>query len=128
MDRTAKVQPGTLAIINEDCTKFGPVIAAGPLSKQPHTIAFRVVLVQRDDGSFVVWNQYFPNYPDRGEQNLESGDYFQTHQLVESTQRFAERVVRHSGTLASIYRVPDVRPVDPYEPESVGSFPRLALA
>ena len=94
----------------------GGILAAGPLSKQPATTAYRVVLRSRigertekslknDFGAgFVVHTQYFPKYPSLEGSFFEGGDYFDEKHLVEATRCFAERVTGHAVHLASLYR------------------------
>lgn len=80
------------------------VIAAGPLTKQPSTVATRVVLrVKPDDTGFVVHNEYFPNYPSLDNPNYEAGDYFQPDELHHAIACFGERVRRKANQAASIY-------------------------
>jgi hypothetical protein len=100
-------------------------IAAGPISKQPGTIANRVVLVasgQTDRHSqFAVYMEMFPNYPDVKESHFSDGNYFKADQLVEATKRFAQRVTNNAGYLTSLYRD---EPVAPAKIEYTG--PKLA--
>jgi hypothetical protein len=89
------------------------VIAAGPLSKQPGTVANRVVLVKVESAAqiaghrynrFVVYNEFFPNYPDVSASHYDSGRYFRDEDLVDATKAFAERVAVQANYLASLYR------------------------
>jgi len=91
------------------------LIAAGPLSKQPMTLPYRVVLLEKQDGSFVVHNETFINTQIidllqvtqrcEGEfsSSLSSGDYFDKSEATAATRRFAERVAQNAGYLKSIY-------------------------
>ena len=88
-----------------------PILAAGPLTKQPGTRAYRVVLVSRG-GELVVYNQHFPDFTDMSRIDLlpsehsyfETGSYFADTELVKATQAFAKRIADHAETLASCYR------------------------
>lgn len=82
------------------------VIAAGPLSKQPMTKAYRIVLLEQDDGKFVVCSQCFDfdEFGDVTQYSRGDGDYFKQSDLVRATDRFAQRVKIHAGYLQSLYR------------------------
>ncbi len=88
------------------------VMAAGPLTKQPGTSAYRIVLACTGD-QFVVWTEYFPHLTGSKDLSLdavdvssyvESGDYFKLNELAAATERFAERVKAHAGYIESVYR------------------------
>lgn len=91
------VDAGTLIPIEND------IIAAGPLTKQPHSVPFRVVLRVQPNGGYVVHNQYFPEV---GKPSFCDGSYFQTgpENFVDATKKFADRVTRYAPTLATAYR------------------------
>lgn len=83
------------------------VIAAGPLSKQRGTMAYRVVLCWHEPRQeFVVWNQQFPRYtidnPDCSNSNASEGSYFKVDELRYATECFAERVGKHARYLESL--------------------------
>ena len=95
------------------------LLAAGPITNQPGTNPFRVILVSWH-GEFVVWNQYWDKHEiapnetlrhfDEGALSVkgagyaDQGDYFQPSEFAEATARFAERVARSASTIKSIYR------------------------
>jgi len=88
------------------------VIAAGPITHQPHSHPYRVVLVDRGD-QFVVWDQFFTlgtgvetvdqlkSYDDG---DFSNGDYFPATALAEATERFGKRVAEKAHHIRSIYR------------------------
>ncbi len=94
------------------------LIAAGPLSKQPCTMPYRVVLIQYNDKQYSVHNEYFkdPEIIRRmnegilakehvwGESHLENGNYFDSDSLVDAVSKFAERVARNAQYHQSLYR------------------------
>ena len=83
------------------------LVAAGPLSKQPCSLPFRVVLVKTKT-QFIVYNETFRQEVlsefRTNQSDFCSGDYFKDTELVAATKKFAERVVRKSETLQSLYR------------------------
>lgn len=87
-----------------------PLLAAGPLVKQPSTRPFRVVLANRGS-EFVVWTEYLKDdNPDLSQpitcgSFFETGDYYQPHELGKAYKRFAERVERYASTTDSVYRL-----------------------
>lgn len=95
---------------SKDC-----LIAAGPLTKQPGTMPYRVVLVVKGD-EFIVYDEIFdteglpsPSYShdvldDIPESRFENGSYFYGDQFAEAVVRFATRLADHSGSLRSLYR------------------------
>lgn len=88
------------------------IIAAGPLFKQPGTVAFRTVLHRytrgKNTGEFVVYREYFPRVrlevlvPMQPISHLEAGSYFlfsrdgrgtnEAEAFAEALQEFARRV------------------------------------
>ncbi len=87
------------------------IIAAGPLTHQPASTPYRMVLVQKRDGSFVVYTEFFTALPEDVPQLLPvpsssfaNGHYFKADQLVEATQKFAERLAAKAPEFASLYR------------------------
>ena len=89
------------------------LLAAGPITKQPHTNAFRTILVSWH-GEFVVWTQYWDSDDERhwdegalsvkGAGYADQGDYFRPNEFDKATARFAERVARDARTITTIYR------------------------
>ncbi len=81
------------------------ILAAGPLTRQPGTRAYRYVIVERM-GEYVVYNQGFGEHDngstDWGSHHFSSGSYCRT--LVEATQRFAERLSRDVVHYDSLFR------------------------
>lgn len=92
------------------------VIAAGPLTKQPGTCPYRVVIVNWGD-EFSVHNQLFDDSYKDGPitdladscsaefiSNLDNGDYFKTEDFVRCIERFAERCKHNAEFVGSIFR------------------------
>lgn len=80
------------------------LIAAGPLTKQPATMAYRIVLVSRCSGDYVVWKQYFSNYPDIRKSHYESGSYFKPDEFSVAAAEFGRRVTDDARFYDSLYR------------------------
>lgn len=84
------------------------VLAMGPLSKQPGSTPYRIVLIERDD-KLIVYAQGFKENEngtlDFGKTSFSQGDYYGPDELVKATQRFAERTAKHAEYLQSLYRV-----------------------
>jgi hypothetical protein len=85
------------------------LLAMGPLSKQPCTMPMRLVLVQDAKGGFIVYNEVFsrddPKDTLLNHSYFIEGSYFpDPGDLVAATQRFADRLSKHSNTLGSLYR------------------------
>jgi hypothetical protein len=100
----------------------GPrVFAAGPITRQPGTNPYRIVLA--DTGSqLVVWTETFqPDAFDASHDDLaaacsrvssspdassfDHGNYFQADQLVEAMKKFAQRVNNNADFAESVYRL-----------------------
>ena len=115
------IAEGTLIVIG---TQHGPglgstrlnIVAAGPLSKQPGSTPYRIVLVAYADGSYSVHHQTFREDDmdklQRGEfhtisSSLAHGSYFREgpEELVKATVKFADKVTAHAPYLASLFRV-----------------------
>ena len=90
------------------------VMAAGPLTKQPMSRPYRVVMVNWGN-QFSVHNQLFSDSAISGPivdlaettENeltcyLESGDYFKTENLVACIERFSERCKQNAQFVQSI--------------------------
>lgn len=102
---------GPLSINNDrvsNVDQTGKIIAAGPLSKQPMTRAYRIILVmlsEKDMARYVVWVQVFPDYPDLSCPFVEDGDYYMGDEdIVEATETFADRVKNHADYLGSLLK------------------------
>ena len=96
------------------------LLACGPLSIQPGSTPYRVVLIAKKDGAYSVHNQFFAHYAHDAvhavhdltleemekHSHIANGNYFQSgpEGLVKATQKFAERVSEHAQFLASIFR------------------------
>ena len=96
--------------------KTDGVIACGPLTHQPMTQPYRVVLVALED-QFVVWDQFFDletdvptvdTLEDYDTGDYANGDYFRADQLDQATARFAERLATCAEYVKSIYRMVSV--------------------
>lgn len=87
----------------------GTIIAAGPLNKQPATMAYRIVLVETAK-QFVVWRESFASMPLVGmtftdeQTNFSDGDYFGKDQLVKAVKCFGDRISNTAEFLQSLYR------------------------
>lgn len=98
------------------------MLAAGPLTKQPMTMPYRIVLLEHrkpgtspfyNDSSFSVHSEIFKSETlIEDEQNgrvtdwesyLHQGDYFKPGQFAEAVKRFGERVANDSIHVASCY-------------------------
>lgn len=89
------------------------IMAAGPITRQPGTLPYRVVMVNWGH-KLSVHTQYFsfdlPADADlaiacEGAANyIENGDYFGTEELVKCIERFAERCKKHAEFAQSIFR------------------------
>lgn len=95
--------------LNETYCQPARIIAVGPLTKQPMTLAYRVALSELANGSFAVHHEYFRNegvlsLSQIEESWFERGDYFNPNELVEATARFGERVAKQAEYLESLYR------------------------
>lgn len=90
------------------------LLAAGPMTKQPSTIAYRIVMVAEWSnchkmGRIVVWNQGFNDWPDLENTHFYSGDYYRLDQLAEATARFAKRIADSAESIKSIYEEPTMK-------------------
>ena len=80
------------------------IIAAGPLSLQPLSVAYRWVLVERENNHtpFVVWYQTYPKFPDLSESHFHEGHYFMKDQIDQAVETFAEKIRREAKTYLSV--------------------------
>jgi hypothetical protein len=96
----------------------GRIIAAGPITKQPMTRPYRVVIVNWGE-KFSVHNQLFADTALTNEavenndlaQNceqvttwLESGDYYKPEEFPKAVVRFSERLATNADHIRSIFR------------------------
>lgn len=91
----------------------GRLLAAGPMTKQPGTRPYRLVLLRNGNG-FTVHAEFFPENikfenklqlnVTEYETDLGGGSYFQPHELVRATQCFADRLARNAEFFESLYR------------------------
>lgn len=85
------------------------LLAAGPLTKQPGTRPYRIILADLGD-EFVVHTEVLQDdSPDLSEpitcgSFYETGDYFDAKQLGQAYKRFGERVVKNADYADSVYR------------------------
>jgi hypothetical protein len=116
---TNPINEGTLIVID---TQHGPglgssrlnIIAAGPLSKQPGSTPYRIVLIAYDNGEYSVHHQMFRE-DDLGKlkagepvsSSLAHGSYFRSggEELARATKKFADKVSAHADYLPSLFRV-----------------------
>jgi len=93
----------------------GLLLAAGPITKQPSTVAFRVVLVGRETEDvehphpFVVWVERFPNFPSLEGSSFSSGEYFLFHDFDKAVQTFGLLIMNGAKFIPSIYRDIDIK-------------------
>jgi hypothetical protein len=89
-----------------------PLLAAGPLVKQPHTKPYRIVLVDRGD-RFSVHTEYLNDanadlsQPITCGSSFEGGDYYWPDQLTAAYTRFGQRIAKTAEYVESIYRLVD---------------------
>ena len=92
----------------------GELLAAGPLTKQPGSLPYRIVL-HRHGNSFAVHSEYFnQNLLDEGEllsniyvykSHLEYGHYFNENEFVKAVEKFSEKLALHARLyFPSLYR------------------------
>ena len=88
------------------------VIAAGPLTLQPSSRAYRIVMANFL-GQFVVFSEIFrvegtvENLAEacsKAQSDFDQGSYFPATELAEATVEFAKRVARHAEFIKSVYR------------------------
>jgi hypothetical protein len=79
------------------------VIAAGPITKQPKTTAFRVVMVDWRD-RLGVHTQYFPAFPSDDGSHLEGGRYYGPSQATDAVADFGERLAASAQGISSCLR------------------------
>lgn len=75
-----------------------PLIAAGPLVKEPMSAPFRIVLADQGD-QYVVWMECVPNYPDPARANFCHGHYFRKDRedvFTTAVHKFTERVQNYA--------------------------------
>jgi hypothetical protein len=90
-----------------------PIVAAGPLTKQPYTMHYRHVVRQGSEGQFVVCAEYL-KLMDGADSVLihdawGNGDYFSgPAALIDATNRFAHRLRNDSVHYQSLDREEDV--------------------
>jgi hypothetical protein len=109
---------GVLALsLVQSIREEGPrIIAAGPITRQPGTNPYRMVLA--DTGNeLVVWTETFrldtfdASHDDlatacrEGSSSFDHGNYFQADQLVEAMKKFAQRVNNNADFAESVYRL-----------------------
>ena len=93
-----------LKIVSEDSERDDlRYIAKGPITKQPGTIAYRIVLFSGDQG-FVVYVQQFYDYPDLNSNVLYDGTYFNKEQFSNAVKFFGEKIANSAKCMDSLYR------------------------
>jgi hypothetical protein len=108
---------GLFNVLRGTATEERGLIAAGPLSRQPQSTPYRVVLA-RDGQGFTVHCESFQasdlasavGVSFRSTRTvykswLSNGYYFKAGELVEATKKFAERVAQQAEFLTSLERV-----------------------
>ncbi len=85
------------------------IIAGGPLTRQPMTKPYRIVLRDLGEEGFVVHYQYFKTNPKLVPPHLVhdsfgDGDYFKANEIEQAALRFGRRVMLDAKHYASIYR------------------------
>lgn len=89
------------------------IIAAGPITKQPSTQPYRIVLAATET-EFVVWTEYFHGFGGNSlsealqHENVHSsfdhGNYYKPDELAEAMRKFAQRVNNNADYAESVYR------------------------
>lgn len=93
-----------LKIVSEDSERDDlRYIAKGPITKQPGTIAYRIILVSNERG-FVVYTEQFNHYPLLNVSGLCMGHYFKSGQFAEAVKCFGEKVADSAKYMDSLYR------------------------
>jgi hypothetical protein len=84
---------------------FPVVVASGPLTLQPHTMPFRIVLLAYADGTYSVHSEIFSNLQNN-ESSYSHGDYFgeTAEEFIAATRKFAQRMVNHADSFTSLFR------------------------
>ncbi len=91
----------------------GKIIAAGPITLQPNSRAFRVVMMTWSTGSFSVHKEFFEvegKVPDlavacqSAKSFIDDGEYFQSTQIGTAMLCFAEKVQEGFECVLSVYR------------------------
>jgi hypothetical protein len=89
----------------------GRLVCAGPVTRQPATVTFRVVLVLSDNcKELIVWNQVWvdddPNTDLKDEDSsFSDGSYFRLDQFPEAMSKFAYRIDKPEQ-YRSLFRTP----------------------
>ena len=97
-----KLRPGSV-VFSLPQGPIESVFAAGPLTQQPGTVGFRVILQKVADG-FNVHKQIFPDYPDLRSAFSVEGHYFNNDELHLAVDCFARQVLRGAAAMESCYR------------------------
>jgi hypothetical protein len=112
-DTMAQLQ-GKIVLVRE-VLNDETIIAAGPLTKQPGTVAYRIVL-RRVEGvqPFVVHMQRFPDIvyrPGRStlfgnlmQSDFAEGIYFYANEFHKAVEAFGKKVADHANFTQSLYR------------------------
>ena len=79
------------------------IIAAGPLTKQPGTIAYRWVLFVSGP-QIIMRRECFPNGFDEDVSYFSDGKYFELDELALAVRAFGDRVGADSRYMDSVYR------------------------
>lgn len=98
------VHAGKLIPIGESFN--GHIVAAGPITKQPGTRAYRIVLTITLSGEYTVHTQSFDDSAKLEKSDFSNGHYFGAgpKQFQEAIAKFSEKVAKHAEFCSSIYR------------------------
>jgi hypothetical protein len=84
------------------------VVAAGPLTRQPATVAHRVTIRHKREGQATAWvvsNQFFPLYPRLDKFHFGDGHYvYGEDKLPDAIVAFAKVLTRHAENVKSLFR------------------------
>lgn len=85
------------------------IIASGPLTRQPGSKPYRLVLCSAPDGQFVVRKDSFPGMPDEGaplpkSSVQHSGSYFPASKFADAVAAFADQLRAEADSYRSLYR------------------------
>lgn len=87
----------------------GTIFAAGPLMKQPCTLPFRFVMIEREK-DFIVTYETFEKELVEGElatevqSHISNSYYYQKDDLVRAIKKFASLLERSAESAQSLYR------------------------
>lgn len=104
------INEGTLVALGNNIpanfpNTFPVVVASGPLTMQPNTLPFRIVLLAYADGTYSVHDEILSAMRNN-ESSYSHGDYFgnTADDLIAATKKFAQRVTGNTNSFRSLFR------------------------